>query len=145
MTQSNPTLPEKIEMNGDETNTVPGSDVPQVKYVEPSILLHTFHEKIMDTDVYFQVIKLQDSFHLWIGKSKQFGDLSVAMTMAGKPATSSVLIGHSDSYTVLIAQRLSKSTGKQVLVSGDLNFDSLDIPLIEKRIAEEMKAHREKF
>ena len=134
-----------MEVNGNPTNQKSASEVPPVKYVEPTIRLHTFHEKIMDTDVYFQVIKLQDSFHLWIGKSRQFGDLSVAMTMAGKPATSSVLIGHSDSYTVLIAQRLSRSTGKQVLVSGDLNFDSLDIPLIEKRIAEEIKAHPEKF
>ena len=134
-----------MEVNGNPTNQKSASEVPPVKYVEPTIRLHTFHEKIMDTDVYFQVIKLQDSFHLWIGKSRHFGDLSVAMTMTGKPATSSVLIGHSDSYTVLIAQRLSRSTGKQVLVSGDLNFDSLDIPLIEKRIAEEMKAHPEKF
>ena len=134
-----------MEMNDNLTNKMPNSEVPGVKYVEPSIMLHTFHQKIMNTDVYFQVIKLQDIFNLWIGKSKQFGDFSVAMTMAGKPATSSVLIGHSDSYTVLIAQRLSKSTGKQVLVSGDLNFDSLDIPFIEKRIAEEMKTHPEKF
>ena len=57
------------------------------------------------------------------------------MTMAGKPATSSVLVAHFGSYTVLIAQTFGKSPGKQVLVSGDLKFDSLYIPLIEKRIA----------
>ena len=127
------------------TNNVTGTGFPEIKYVEPTIIAHSFHVKIMDTDVYFQVIKLQDSFHLWIGKSKQFGDLSVAMTMAGNPSTSSVMIGHSDSYTVLMAQRLSKSTGKQVFVSGDLTFDRLTIPLIEKRVAEEMKIHPDKF
>lgn len=128
-----------------DTKGMSAAESPGVKFVEPTILVHIFHEKIMDNDVYFQVIKLQDCFHLWIGKSKSFGDLSVAMTMARKPTSSSVLIGHSDSHTVLIAQRLSKSTGKQVFVSGDLNFDSLEIPLVEKRIAQEMKTHPDRF
>lgn len=134
-----------MNSDGTCTNNVTGTEFSEIKYVEPTLLVYSFHEKIMDTDVYFQVIKLQDSFHLWLGKSKQFGDLSVAITMAGKPSTASVLIGHSDSYTVLMAQRLSKSTGKQVFVSGDISFDRLTIPLIEKRVAEEMKIHPDKF
>ena len=116
-----------------------------VIHIKPTINIHTFHEKILDVDIYFQVVQLKDSLFLWLGKSKRFGDLSVAMTMTGKTPSSSVLIGHSDSHTVLIAQRLSKSTGKQVFVSGDLNFDSLEIPLVDQRIAEEMKTQPDKF
>ena len=127
------------------SNSKQETDDADIKYIEPTIKVHEFHEKIMDTDVYFQVVKLQDSFHLWIGKSKHFGDLSVAMTMAGKTPSSSVLIGQSDSYTVLMARRLSKTTGKQVFVNGELNFDRLEIPLVEKRIAEEMKNRPDKF
>ena len=133
------------ESNNSNIDSKQETDDADIKYIEPTIKVHEFREKIMDTDVYFQVVKLQDSFHLWIGKSKQFGDLSVAMTMAGKTPSSSVLIGQSDSYTVLMARRLSKTTGKQVFVSGELNFDRLEIPLVEKRIAGEMKNRPDKF
>ena len=120
-------------------------DISKIIPKDPCVKIHTFQEKIMESTVYFQVIKLQDSFFLWLGKSKQFGDLSVAITMMGKTPSSSVLVGQSDSYTVLMARRLSKLTGKQVFVSGDLNFDSLEIPLVEKCIAEEMKNNADKF
>ena len=120
-------------------------DKPDVIHKDPCVKIHTFQEKIMESTVYFQVIRLQDSFFLWLGKSKQFGDLSVAITMMRKTPSSSVLVGQSDSYTVLMARRLSKLTGKQVFVSGDLNFDSLEIPLVEKCIAEEMKNNADKF
>lgn len=118
-----------------------------VKIVEPELSVHTFRDKILDTDVFFQVIKLKDSFYLWFGKSSGFGELSVAMTTLNNTLTSSTnLVGSSDSHSVAMATRLSKKTGKQVFIGGEVkSFDQLQLPLVEKRIAEEIKNCPDKF
>lgn len=108
--------------------------------------IHTFHSEIVNQMVYFQVIKLCDSFHLWVGTSPVFGDMSVAMnTKYSSLPTGSVLIGQSESTSLPIAQRLSKRTGKQVFVSSSLPYDRVMLPLVEKRIGEELQAHPEFF
>ncbi|KAK3596752.1 hypothetical protein CHS0354_038749 [Potamilus streckersoni] len=110
-----------------------------------NIAIHTFSEKIMDTYMYFQVLKLSDSFWLWIGSSPaKFGDFTVAMN-SGKMPCSTVLLGNSDSGCLAMATRLAKRTGKQVFISGDLTFNQIQLPLIEKRVAEEMKQHPDNF
>lgn len=118
-----------------------------IKILEPTISVHTFHDKILDQDVFFQVTKLHESFYLWFGKSNQLGDLSVAMPTLKNTATSSTnLIGGNESHSVAMAERLSKRTGKQVFIGGDIRpFDQLQLPLVEKRIAEEIKNHPDKF
>lgn len=118
----------------------------RAQVVDPNLKLHTFKEKIMDTDIYFQVLKLTDSFYLWLGKTNNFGDLSVAMATVGKTISSTNLIGGSGSHSVVLAERLCKKTGKQVFVGGDLqNFDQLLIPLLEKRLVQEMQTNPDCF
>ncbi|KAL4221701.1 proteasome (prosome macropain) assembly chaperone 4 [Mactra antiquata] len=118
-----------------------------VKVLEPELSVHTFNDKILDTDVYFHVIKLQNSFYLWFGKSGSFGELSVAMTTLKNTLTSATsLVGSSDSHSVAMATRISKKTGKQVFIGGEVKaFDQLQLPLVEKRIAEEIKNCPDKF
>ena len=117
-----------------------------VKFEQPSFTVHTFSEKILDGDVYFHVLGMSESFYIWIGKSDNFGELSVAMAMKEKQPSSTVLIGGSASQTVTLAERLSKRTGKQVFVSGEIDsFSHLELPLIEKKLAEEMKAKPDMF
>lgn len=114
--------------------------------LEPTIEVHTFQDKILDHDVFFQVIKLQDSFYLWFGKSNQFGDLSVAMATLKNMTSSTNLIGGNESHTVAMAERLSKKLKKQVFIGGDVSsFDHLQLPLLEKRIAAEIQNHPDKF
>lgn len=118
----------------------------ELKFLTPTLNLHLFKDKIMDTEVYFQVLKLTDSFYLWVGKSNSFGDLSVAMAVIGKNTSSTNLIGNSESHSMVLAERLCKKTGKQVFVGGDFKtFDQLLIPLLEKRIVEEMQTNPDKF
>lgn len=108
--------------------------------------VHTFQTEVMNQTVFFQVIKLCDSFHLWVGTSSNFGDMSVAMnTKFSSLPTGSVLIGQSESTSLPMAQRLSKRTGKQVFVSSSLPFDRVILPIVEKRIGEELQAHPEFF
>lgn len=120
-------------------------DNENVKSGKPSI--HTFSDKIMDKLMHFQVIKLDDSFHVWIGQtSGKFGEMSVAMnTKFSSVPTASAIIGGTDSPSVCMAQRLAKKTGKQVFVSCDFPYNQLIQPLIEKRIGEELKNHPSKF
>lgn len=47
--------------------------------LQPQIKYHVFSDKIMDSVVNFQVMKLKDSFYIWIGTSCKLGNLTVAM------------------------------------------------------------------
>jgi len=118
----------------------------EIKSLPPSIAVYTFRDKIMETDTYFQVLRLTDSFYLWIGKSNNCGDLSVAMATIGNTTSATNLFGGSESHSVVLAERLCKKTGKQVFVGGDLqNFDQLMYPLLEKRIIQELQTNADKF
>ncbi|XP_052820107.1 proteasome assembly chaperone 4-like [Mya arenaria] len=117
-----------------------------VTFVQPELTVHTFRDKILNQDIYFQVIKLHESFIIWFGKSEKLGDLSVAMATLKGMVSAANLIGGMESHSVALAERLSKKTGKQVFIGGDMNsFDQLQYPLVEKRIMEEMTKHPEQF
>jgi len=54
--------------------------IPRLDEPSPMMGIHTFSENIMDSIVYFQVISMDESFHLWVGNSPcKFGDMAVAM------------------------------------------------------------------
>jgi len=130
-------------METQETSASPGDGIV---YLQPTLSLHTFRDKVLDQDVYFQVLKLKDSFYVWFGKSENFGDLSVAMATLKGTVSSTSLIGGLESHSVSLAERLSKKTGKQVFVGGEMKtFDHLQYPLVEKRIMEEMARNPDKF
>nr|XP_022321056.1 proteasome assembly chaperone 4-like [Crassostrea virginica] len=114
--------------------------------IEPRLKYHFFSDKIMDTVVNFQVLKLRDSFYVWIGTSNKLGNVTVAMpTKFSSVPSGSVLLGPTDSHCLNIAQRLAKKTQKQVFVSGNVDYNQLMLPLIEKRIGQELMNSPEKF
>lgn len=47
--------------------------------VSESVAVNTFKEKILGFDVHFYVLRLQQSFFLWIGTEPHLETLSVAM------------------------------------------------------------------
>lgn len=47
--------------------------------IESQLKYHVFSDKIMDTVVNFQVLKLKDSFYVWMGSSNKLGNVTVAM------------------------------------------------------------------
>ena len=47
--------------------------------IKPQLKYYLFSDKIMDTVVNFQVLKLKDSFYVWIGTSNKLGNVTVAM------------------------------------------------------------------
>ena len=46
---------------------------------ESKIHIHNFSDTLLSTVVHFHVIKLQDSFFLWIGHQRNFDNLAMAM------------------------------------------------------------------
>lgn len=44
-----------------------------------SVKLHNFSARLTDTDVFFQVMQLSESFHLWVGTNRCLGSTAVAL------------------------------------------------------------------
>ncbi|XP_067651924.1 proteasome assembly chaperone 4-like [Haliotis asinina] len=118
-----------------------------IKTGPPSVTVHTFTEHIMDTAVFYQVIKMSDSFHLWVGAKPSLENMTLAMNtrFETQPLASHLFGDSSNSTAMSLAQRLAKKTGKQVFVSCNIGYDQLAMPVVEKRIIEEMKQRPEMF
>ncbi|XP_064599237.1 proteasome assembly chaperone 4-like [Liolophura sinensis] len=112
-----------------------------------SIKLHNFSARLTDTEVFFQVMQLSESFHLWVGTNKSLGSTAVAMNSPYEkmPVATHLHGDHADQSSVAMARRLAKKTGKQVFVSCNIAADQLLFPLVEKRIHEEMTKYPEYF
>ncbi|OWF54208.1 proteasome assembly chaperone 4-like [Mizuhopecten yessoensis] len=136
-----------MDATGGKEDEVVADKIPRMEDPKPSISVHTFHDQIIDNECFFQVIKLEDSFHLWIGNSPAtFGSFTVALqTKFDKLPSSIPLLGGTDSPSNSLALQLAKKTGKQVFVSCNLPFHGQLMPLIEKRISQELNNHPEHF
>ncbi|XP_033626512.1 proteasome assembly chaperone 4-like [Asterias rubens] len=122
------------------------STVPET--VQSRLSVHDFTASICEQSVHFHVLRLQDSFMIWIGRQPaSLSNLAVAMAtnLDSIPSASMLLGDMSDPVSTSLAQKLAKMTGKQVFVSCDLPQDRMLQPLVEERITSELKAFPEKF
>jgi len=118
----------------------------ETEAVACNLKTHEFSDKLMGVNVTFFVLKLKDSFFLWIGSKPTLTQLAVAMItpQSAIPAATNVFGDLSNSASQDLAIRLTKKTGKQVYASYNINETTL-LPLIEKRLHEEMDSFPEKF
>ena len=110
---------------------------------------HNFNSVIFGTPVHFSVLKMQDSFMLWVG-SKPAELTNLAMAMATKfdavPMVTSIMGDASNPSSSSLSQKLSRRSKKQVFVSYNLpTGDGLMMPEVEKKLIEEMTVCPEKF
>ncbi|XP_041375792.1 proteasome assembly chaperone 4-like [Gigantopelta aegis] len=114
---------------------------------EHSLHVHSFQTKILDTTVFFQVIKLNNSFHLFVGNVPTLQNMAMSMNTKYEnvPTVNHLFGNRTDSTSSSIAQKLAKKTGKQVFVSCNLEYNQTMLPLVEKHIFDELKAHPDKF
>ncbi|XP_048404016.1 proteasome assembly chaperone 4 [Stegostoma tigrinum] len=113
-----------------------------------TLSVHNFSEKLSELTVHFHVLRMKDSFFLWVGSSPILSNLAVAMCTKFDPMpVSTLMLGDSSDTTPnSVAQRLAKKTGKQVFISYNLPSTNASLSLqVENRIKEEMKAHPDKF
>jgi hypothetical protein len=117
----------------------------EVQFVEPKIQIESFTEKFMDDNIYFQLYIMNNSFYLWIGLNPpQLKNLSVAVKLPQENAPSvSSLFGEKLSPAgSVIAQRLSKKTGKMFFVSYNMPKDvQIMQEFVERKITDRLKPH----
>lgn len=120
-----------------------------VEYTVSKFNFHHFRDQILEKKLIFQVLRMQDSLLIYVNDQddSNFSDLSLAIkNRHDSTPISTKLIGDApEDYSKPIACRFSKRTGKVVYFSCNVPQDKTLIPLIEKRLFEEMKAHPDKF
>jgi len=107
-----------------------------------------FSAQLSDSVVHYCVLKMENSFFLWIGAvaNPALRNLALALptkSPAGGQVTATRLMGDMmDSSSSAIAARLSKRTGCQVFVSCNLpQTDPMLLSLVEERLAEELRVN----
>ncbi|KAJ8931171.1 hypothetical protein NQ314_015946 [Rhamnusium bicolor] len=120
-----------------------------VEYTATRFNVHKFMEEITEKKIIFQVIKMLDSLFIYINDKDQpyFNDLSLAMkNRYDNSAIGTSLIGNfTEDISKTVACRISKKVNKSVYLSYNIEQDRLLIPLIEKRLYEEIKTNPNKF
>ncbi|XP_078395670.1 proteasome assembly chaperone 4 [Cetorhinus maximus] len=113
-----------------------------------TLSVHNFSEKLSEQTVHFHVLRMKDSFFLWVGSAPNLSNLAVAMCTKfdSMPVSTLILGDASDTTPNSVAQRLAKKTGKQVFISYNLPSSNASLSLqVENRIKQEMVAHPDKF
>lgn len=118
--------------------------------LESSLISYSFNEKLAGVQVHYHVLRLTDSFLVWIGSSAQLSHLAVAVknNSKGNTAVGTTLIGDvlESSTSESLAVKLAKRSGKQVFVSYNLpSSDPMLYSLVEKRLVDEINSHPAKF
>ncbi|XP_012274958.1 proteasome assembly chaperone 4 isoform X2 [Orussus abietinus] len=115
------------------------------KLLPCSFQFHDFVLPVGDLQISCQIIKMEDSFYLWVGdfNERAMNDLSLAiMTKYEVQPVSTRLMGSvADATSTNMAQRLAKKYGKPVYVSFNVTTNNLLLPGIEKAIQEHFKNH----
>ncbi|KAJ8042076.1 Proteasome assembly chaperone 4 [Holothuria leucospilota] len=120
----------------------------QANSVDCQLQVNNFTETLLDHKVFFQVLKMKDSFFIWVGsESPKLAGLAVAMTtnVDKEPSSASMIGENVDLLSASLAKKLAKATKKQVFVSYNFPSDHQLLSLVEKRLNEEMQIHPEWF
>lgn len=124
-------------------------EAPPVPHVESRFSTHEFSRKFGDNSVHFIVLKMKDSFFLWVGSRKaDLVNLSIAMATGYErnPTSASLLGDASDLSSSSLASKLSQRTGCQVFASCNLpNADKTMMNFVHECIVEEMTLFPDKF
>lgn len=120
-----------------------------IEYTVSKFNFHNFKDQILEKKLIFQIIKMQDSLIVYVNDKddNNFSDLSLAMNNRhdNTPIATKLIGNPPEDFSEAVACRFSKRTGKVVYFSCNVTQDRILVPLIEKRIIEEMKAHPDKF
>ncbi|XP_076221067.1 proteasome assembly chaperone 4 [Nomia melanderi] len=116
---------------------------------ECSFKFHDFAVEIGNTTFTCHTIKMDDCLYLWVGDSheKIMNDLSFAIISpsTNEPITTKIIGPISDDVSSNLAKRLSKKLSKPVYVSFNAQVDNMSLPLLEKKLKDELNAYPEVF
>lgn len=108
---------------------------------EPQFLIHQASHLFLSDPIFFQVIQMNKSVLVWIGKSEgKLGDMSIAVPPLGSQtsASATTVIGKNVSeQSRNLARRLATKYHQQFYVTLDLNSsDDLIFVFVEKKLKE---------
>ena len=116
---------------------------------ECSFKFHDFVAKVGDSTIACHTIKMDNSLYLWVGDCREsaMNDLSFAIEsqLSKEPVATKIMGPISNEASSNLAKRLSKRLSKPVYVSFNIQADNLSLPMIEKRLRDEISAHPENF
>lgn len=116
----------------------------EVELLPCSFKFHNFLTEVGEVKMSCQIIKMEDSYYIWIGNysNKVMNDLSLSMiSNYEKVPISTRLIGSvADSMSTNMAKRLAKKLGTPVYVSFNIQADNLSMPAIEKKLQQEISS-----
>eukprot|EP01087_Luapelamoeba_hula_P020337 TRINITY_DN692_c0_g1_i1.p1 TRINITY_DN692_c0_g1~~TRINITY_DN692_c0_g1_i1.p1 ORF type:complete len:188 (+),score=65.81 TRINITY_DN692_c0_g1_i1:40-564(+) len=128
------------------TTTTPGPGAPTTatQLVESKWLrVHTFTDEFVDAAVHFQLLIMRDSYFLWMGSGPPLLNtvaFAIATRFESMPSASILTgAGAGGDFSVSLAQRLCKKTGRPFFVSS--NFPQLSPELqiyVERRLVKEL-------
>ncbi|KAI8888049.1 hypothetical protein K501DRAFT_241144 [Backusella circina FSU 941] len=111
---------------------------------EPSFLIHQATHSFVSEEIYFQVIQMNKSMFIWIGKeSARLGDMSVAVPPFGNQtsASATTVLGKGvTEQSKNLARRLAMKYKQQFYISLDLSSpDDLLFVFVEKKLTDMLK------
>lgn len=137
-----------------ETETSRKSNQKQPKnsvlqFVPSKFKLHIFSTEFSEKQIIFQVIKLVDSCIIFInyGDNLTLSDLSLGMfNNICSTAIGTRIIGNfTDETSKTMAIKFAKRLKKVVYISSNVSMDRLLLPVIEKRLCDELTTNPDKF
>lgn len=138
-----------METETSTKNNLKQSKASQVQYVPSTFKLHVFSMEFSEKKIIFQVIKMVDSFILFINYEDNLtlSDLSLGMfNNKCLTAIGTRIIGNFiDESSNIMAIKFAKRLKKVVYISCNVTLDRLLLPIIEKRICDELQINPDKF
>ncbi|KAI9485174.1 MAG: hypothetical protein EXX96DRAFT_362 [Benjaminiella poitrasii] len=111
---------------------------------EPQFLIHQATHSFLQESIHFQIIQMNKTVFVWIGKSEaRLGDMSVAMPAFGSnmaPSATGIFSKSVSEQSRNLARRLASKYKQQIYVSLDLSSpDDLLFVFVEKKLMEILK------
>ncbi|EFA06556.1 Proteasome assembly chaperone 4-like Protein [Tribolium castaneum] len=122
----------------------------KVEYISPTFALHKFNGVVSERKIIYQVLKMVDSLLIFINDKDNMQLSSMFMALPNRydnlPVGTRLFGDFMEEETSKgIALRITKKLNKTVFVSCNIETDRTMLPLIEKRIYEEIKERPEVF
>ncbi|XP_059156633.1 proteasome assembly chaperone 4-like [Physella acuta] len=105
-----------------------------------SLSVLDFSDNLLEKTVYFKIIKLEESFFIWVGANPILSNMAVAMPAKyGNIPSGSVLFGGKSEHTSsALAQKLAKKYNSQVFISCSIPFEPTLSLAVERRLVQEL-------
>lgn len=126
-------------------------NVPDIEFIDSSFQSHEFSFIFCDMDVKCGILKMRDSYFMWIGDSKnpQLSDLSFGIKSqydSQSIATKILGTASADITSQSMAMRLNQKLKKPIFISFNLSISNNRLlEEIEKRINEEIEMNPAMF